>query len=29
MSVETKKPLSNGLITLMAIAIGIIVANIY
>ena len=29
MSVETKKPLSNGLITLMAIAIGIIVANLY
>jgi len=29
MSVETKKPLSNALITLMAIAIGIVVANLY
>ncbi|HEV3186721.1 MAG TPA: MFS transporter [Acidimicrobiales bacterium] len=29
MSVETKKPLSNGLITLMAVAIGVIVANLY
>jgi predicted MFS family arabinose efflux permease len=29
MSVETKKPLSSALITLMAIAIGIIVANLY
>ena len=29
MSVETKKPLSNGLTTLMAVAIGIIVANLY
>jgi predicted MFS family arabinose efflux permease len=29
MSVEAKKPLSNGLITLMAVAIGIIVANLY
>lgn len=29
MSVETKKPLSNALIMLMAVAIGIIVANLY
>jgi len=29
MSVETKKPLSGALITLMAVAIGIIVANLY
>jgi len=29
MSVEAKKPLSSGLIALMAVAIGIIVANIY
>jgi predicted MFS family arabinose efflux permease len=29
MNVETKKPLSSGLTTLMAVAIGIIVANLY
>jgi predicted MFS family arabinose efflux permease len=29
MSVESDRPLTNGLITLMAVAIGIIVANLY